>query len=63
MEICHNGRILENVTLTIGVAAYPDNGDEPAALIRAADAALYAGKRAGRNTVAPSADLDLTDSH
>ncbi|HEX3316442.1 MAG TPA: diguanylate cyclase, partial [Solirubrobacteraceae bacterium] len=37
------------VTASLGAAAMPGNGDDTAALIAAADAALYRAKRAGRN--------------
>jgi diguanylate cyclase (GGDEF)-like protein len=41
------------VTLSIGVAvAYPGHGDEPSCVVKQADEALYAAKRAGRNRVA-----------
>jgi len=39
------------LTASIGVATYPTHGDELDGLIRAADAALYAAKAAGRNAV------------
>jgi diguanylate cyclase (GGDEF)-like protein len=39
------------VTISVGVAALPDHADSPQALMAAADAALYAAKDAGRNTV------------
>ena len=39
------------VTVSIGVAAFPENGATPAALIASADAALYQGKELGRNRV------------
>ncbi|MEP6472809.1 MAG: diguanylate cyclase [Gemmatimonadota bacterium] len=39
------------VTISIGVAVYPDHGIEGLDLIRRADEALYAAKRAGRNRV------------
>lgn len=40
------------VTVSIGIAVHPLTGDTPEELLRAADAALYAVKRAGRNGVA-----------
>jgi diguanylate cyclase (GGDEF)-like protein len=45
------------VTFSAGVASFPGHGQTPAALLRAADEAVYAAKEAGRNrvTVAPSA--------
>jgi len=41
-----------NVTVSIGVSSYPDHGVEAEGLIRAADDAMYAAKRAGKNRVA-----------
>lgn len=41
-----------SVTPTIGVALYPDDGHSADALLRHADAAMYAGKAAGRAVVA-----------
>jgi diguanylate cyclase (GGDEF)-like protein len=38
------------VTVSIGVAVLPDHGQHGAALLRAADEALYAAKTAGRDT-------------
>ena len=43
---------VEAVTVSIGVAAFPENGDETETVIRHADEALYKCKRAGRNQVA-----------
>jgi diguanylate cyclase (GGDEF)-like protein len=40
-----------NVTLSIGVAAFPDDGASPESLFRAADQALYRAKAAGKNRV------------
>lgn len=39
------------ITITIGVAAFPDDADSKDKLIAAADKALYAAKAAGRNRV------------
>jgi diguanylate cyclase (GGDEF)-like protein/putative nucleotidyltransferase with HDIG domain len=37
------------LTISFGVATYPQNGETAASLLRAADVALYAAKRSGRN--------------
>jgi diguanylate cyclase (GGDEF)-like protein len=39
----------ERVTLSVGAAAYPGSASTPEGLLRAADEALYASKREGRN--------------
>jgi diguanylate cyclase (GGDEF)-like protein/PAS domain S-box-containing protein len=36
-------------TISIGIGIYPDNGDDPEVLVRAADYAMYLAKRAGKN--------------
>lgn len=51
MRVQHMGRELPQVTVSIGVAAFPADGDSPQALLHAADEALYRAKRAGRNRV------------
>lgn len=45
------GNDVLSVTVSIGVAAFPGDGDTREALIKAADEALYAAKRDGRNRV------------
>lgn len=45
---------LPAVTLSLGVAVYPDHGTTWEALLRAADTALYEAKRAGRDRIALS---------
>ena len=39
------------VTVSVGVAAYPQNGEDPESIIREADDALYHAKKLGRNRV------------
>jgi diguanylate cyclase (GGDEF)-like protein len=39
------------VTASVGVATFPYDGADAATLLRSADRALYASKRAGRNRV------------
>ena len=41
----------DRLTVSIGLAEYPDGGDTPEELIATADAAMYRAKGAGRNQV------------
>ena len=43
---------LPQITISLGIATYPFDGKQPEDLLRKADAAMYAAKRAGRNQVA-----------
>lgn len=49
MELQVGPRRIGNLTISVGVATYPRDGTEAVGLINAADAALYASKRGGRN--------------
>ena len=50
-SVRHGGVALPRVTISVGVAIYPDAGADLAALLKSADEALYAAKRHGRNRV------------
>jgi diguanylate cyclase (GGDEF)-like protein len=51
MRVPHKDIVLGPVTVSIGVAAFPDHGTDGAALLKAADMALYEAKKAGRDRV------------
>jgi diguanylate cyclase (GGDEF)-like protein len=51
LRVRHRGKLLGLVTLSLGVACYPEHGDAANDLIRIADAALYRAKVAGRDRV------------
>jgi diguanylate cyclase (GGDEF)-like protein/excisionase family DNA binding protein len=61
-EVRGEGRRRPAIRCSVGVATFPDDGTRRADLILAADRALYAAKRAGRDRVATTADgLALAD--
>lgn len=51
LKVVSAGRPLGAITLSIGVAAFPQHGEEGQDVVRVADQALYRAKRAGRNQV------------
>jgi diguanylate cyclase (GGDEF)-like protein/PAS domain S-box-containing protein len=52
LHVSHRGQSLGTVTISAGVAAYPEHARTGEGLIRAADTALYIAKGAGRDRVA-----------
>ena len=48
LDVIHEGRLLPRLTTSIGVAVFPEDGIDAAALSRHADAAMYRAKDAGR---------------
>ncbi len=53
------GRNYTTVTLSVGVAEFPIDGDEPTSVIACADAALYRAKREGRNCVVTARETSI----
>jgi diguanylate cyclase (GGDEF)-like protein len=51
LSIEHDGRAIGPITLSVGIAMFPEHGDDWRAVLQAADTALYAAKAAGRNRV------------
>ena len=51
MPMQHGGQPLGTISVSLGVAIYPDHGITSEALLRAADAALYRAKSEGRDRV------------
>lgn len=51
LGVRHQGQELGPVTLSIGVASFPQHGATASLLLRGADQALYAAKASGRNRV------------
>jgi diguanylate cyclase (GGDEF)-like protein/PAS domain S-box-containing protein len=62
-KITHRDRMLDAVTFSVGIAAYPENAETGADLLQAADNCLYESKAGGRDRVtiaAPRNALKLT---
>jgi diguanylate cyclase (GGDEF)-like protein len=51
IEIRYQGRVLNPVTFSVGVAAFPDSGATAEEILRAADQSLYQSKAEGRDRV------------
>jgi diguanylate cyclase (GGDEF)-like protein len=51
LSVSHEGQPLGPVTLSLGVAIFPDHGETGDAVLRVADTALYQAKQEGRNRV------------
>ena len=49
LQVSYGNQIVPPVTMSVGVATFPEHGATSHALIRAADAALYRAKNGGRN--------------
>jgi diguanylate cyclase (GGDEF)-like protein len=56
LSVHHANRDLGGITLSLGVAIFPDHASDAAAIVKAADVALYQAKRGGRNRVVMCAE-------
>jgi len=54
LSVSHANRDLGAITLSLGVAIFPDHASGAAALVKAADVALYQAKSGGRDRVVMS---------
>ena len=56
LVVTHAQRALGSISLSLGVAMFPEHGADTAALVKAADVALYQAKRDGRDRVVMAPD-------
>jgi diguanylate cyclase (GGDEF)-like protein/PAS domain S-box-containing protein len=61
LTVMHQGKSLGMVTISVGVAAFPEHGMSPKELMAAADAALYEAKRGGRDQVAVASSNQVAE--
>jgi diguanylate cyclase (GGDEF)-like protein/PAS domain S-box-containing protein len=59
LTIVHQGRSMGMITISVGVAVFPEHGMSPKELMAAADAALYEAKRGGRDQVVVATAKDV----
>jgi diguanylate cyclase (GGDEF)-like protein len=51
LNVCHGDQVLGRVTISLGIASFPEQGLTGEAVIKAADTALYRAKAQGRDRV------------
>jgi diguanylate cyclase (GGDEF)-like protein len=51
LKVRHGDRDLGAISLSIGIAMFPDHGSDAGTTVKAADVALYQAKHGGRNRV------------
>jgi len=51
LSFVYEGKQIGSMTISMGVCAFPDNGNDASTLIRTADSAMYEAKRKGRDRV------------
>jgi diguanylate cyclase (GGDEF)-like protein len=55
LTIAYGGKVLDKITVSIGIAAYPEQASNAADLLRAADSGLYRSKSKGRDCITTTA--------
>ena len=55
LSLNYNNQTLGSITISMGVAAFPEHGSSPDALLKAADRCLYESKAKGRDVVTAAA--------
>jgi diguanylate cyclase (GGDEF)-like protein len=61
-RVCSEAAVTLQVTVSVGWAGCPEDGIDTLSLVAAADSALYAAKRAGRDRVAAASQVDAATS-
>jgi diguanylate cyclase (GGDEF)-like protein/PAS domain S-box-containing protein len=61
LQVQHNGQWLGQITISVGVAVFPEHGDNDEEVVKAADKALYRAKRQGRDRVITGWRKGMTD--
>ncbi len=62
LQVPHRGQILRQITVSIGVAGFPDHGTSGSQIVECADEALYRAKAAGRDQVVLAARMEVEPS-
>lgn len=60
LQVQHRHQLLGTITLSLGVAMFPEHGLTVEAVLQAADAALYRAKQLGRDRVCANSDSTST---
>jgi diguanylate cyclase (GGDEF)-like protein/PAS domain S-box-containing protein len=65
VKVVHEASLIEGLSLSIGIAAYPENGHTLKELLESADKALYRAKQRGRDQVGLAEQIALgnTEAH
>jgi diguanylate cyclase (GGDEF)-like protein/PAS domain S-box-containing protein len=51
LQVLHQGKVMGSITISLGVAMFPEHGTTAEAVLRAADDAMYQAKAQGRDRV------------